>query len=117
MSARPRRAASISASVGPVVSVAKVEHLVNDLSNRGERVELSALDLVQEPAQLGIVGNGALEMSLRTRRSDGEHLTGEMLATPLLEQFFVHEEGAVRLDVLPELRHVLAARRVRQHDR
>src|SRR6476661_5933238 len=114
MLARPRRAASISVSAGPVVSVAKMEHLVNDLSNRGERVELSALHLVEQPAQLGIPRDSAFEMHLRARRPNCEHLGGEMLAAALLQDSLVHEESTVRFDVLPELRHVLPACRVGQ---
>src|SRR6476619_1327617 len=101
MLARPRRATSISVSVGPVVSVAKMEHLVNDLSNRGERVELSALYLVEQPAELRIPRDGVFEMHLRARRRNCEHLGGEMLAAALLQESLVHEEGAVRFDVLP----------------
>src|SRR5438876_8203704 len=104
MSARPWRAASISVSVGPVVSVANVEHLVHDLSNGRERVELSALHLIEQPPQLGIPGDRALEMGLRAGGGDREHLAGEILAPPLLQQPFAFEEGAVRLDLLPQLR-------------
>src|SRR5262249_13058419 len=117
MSTRPRRADSISVSVGPVVSVAKVEHLVNDLLNRGERVELSALDLVEQPPQLRIARHGVLQMRLRARRRDRENFAGEVLAAPLLEQPLVDQEGAVRLDVFPQLGHVLTPSGVGQDDR
>ena len=68
-----------------------MEHLVNDLSNRGERVELPALNLVEQPAQLWIAGDGPLEMRLRTGGGDREHLAREILAPPLVQQPFVDE--------------------------
>src|SRR5689334_16162922 len=61
--ARRERAASTSASVG-AVSVAKLEHLVHDLLNRCQGVQFSLLHLVEEPAELGIVLDGALDLGL-----------------------------------------------------
>jgi hypothetical protein len=59
----------MSASVGSVF-VVNVEHLVEDLVDRGQRVELAALDFVQQPQQLWIVGHGTLQMRLRAGRRD-----------------------------------------------
>src|SRR6478672_283747 len=101
MPARPRRAASISVRVGPVVSVAisrlrlagarlksgigrDVENLLHDLSNRGQRVELSALNLVEQPTQLGVPGDRLLEMHLGACGRDRKHLACEILSPPLL---------------------------------
>src|SRR5437764_14478681 len=109
MSARPWRAASISVSVGPVVSVANVEHLVHDLSNGREWVELSALHLVEQPPQLGIPGDRALEMGLRAGGGDREHPASGIPAPPLLQQPFAFEEGAVGPVLPPRLRPVLPA--------
>src|SRR5215831_3831879 len=118
MPSRPRRAASISASVGPVVSVAirDVKDLLHDLANRGERVELTILNLVEQPPQLVVARDRLLEMHLRPRRRDGEDLTSEVLAAALLEQPLAHQELAVSLDLLPQLGHVLASRGFRHHD-
>ncbi len=60
------RAARISASVS-VVLVANLEHLLHDLAHGGERVELARLHLVEQPPQLGIVGDRSLEVPLRAR--------------------------------------------------
>src|SRR5712691_10170210 len=79
-----RRAAWMSASLGPVL-VANPEHPLHDLSHGGERVELAPLHLVQQPAQLGVVRDPVLEVRLRPRRGDREHLAGEVPAPPLLE--------------------------------
>src|SRR5215204_6492042 len=58
---RPRRprAASMSASVG-AVAVRNPVHLLENLTHRGERIELARLHLVQQPAQLRLVGDGRL---------------------------------------------------------
>src|SRR5512133_2359571 len=119
MPARPARAASISVSVGPVVSVAirDVKDLLHDLANRRERVELTILNLVEQPPQLVVALYRALEMQLHSRRRDGEHLPREVLAAALLEQSLAFQEGSVGRDLLPELGHVLAASRFRHHDR
>src|SRR5437764_286310 len=64
---RRRRAASMSVSVGPVVSVAirDVKDLLHDLANGGQRVELTILNLVEQPPQLVVAFHRALEMNLR----------------------------------------------------
>src|SRR2546421_10570823 len=100
----------MSASVGPAVSVANLEHPLHDLANRRQRVELTVLHLVEQPTQLGIVGDGTLEMRFCPRRCDGEDLSREVLAPPLLEDALALEERAVLFDLGPELRHVLAPR-------
>src|SRR5690242_10049676 len=79
------RASRISLSPGAVF-VFKLEHLSHDLANGGERVQLARLHLVEQPAQRLVVGNRALEVRLGARRSDREHLAGEVLPAPLLEQ-------------------------------
>src|SRR5687768_7097208 len=73
------RAASMSARPG-IVSIAMFvhfEYLLHDLPNRGQRVELTALNLVQKASQLGIVGDGLLQVSLRAGARDGEDLRSE----------------------------------------
>src|SRR6266581_372229 len=92
------RAASMSASVGAVF-VAKVEDLVKDRTHRAQRVELSPLDLLEQAGELGILGDGRLEVPTRTRRRDGEDLGGEVAAPALFET----ARDAVRLDCVPEL--------------
>src|SRR5579864_2049081 len=111
------RAASMSASVGAVFVAANVEHLLHDLSDGAQRVELPTLYLVQEPPELGIVGDRAFEVPFRARGGDGEDLAGEVARSPLGELSRRLEVRAVRLDLLPELGDVLAARRLGEHDR
>src|SRR6266700_1960881 len=74
---RPR-ASSMSASVGAALTWLNPEHLLEDLTNRRQRVELAALHLVEQPAQLGLVSNGGFDVPARTNRSDGEHLLSEI---------------------------------------
>src|SRR5215203_1649916 len=50
MPARRRRASSMSARVGAVSVVANLEHLLKYLLYGRERVELTPLDLVEQPA-------------------------------------------------------------------
>src|SRR3954452_25102112 len=52
---RRARAASMSGSVGAVSVAANSEHLLQDLTHCAQRVELAALHLVKEPAQLRMV--------------------------------------------------------------
>src|SRR5947209_5964165 len=106
----------MSASVG-AVPVAKPEHLLEDLVHRRQRVEPPALHLVEQAPQLRVAGDRLLEMALRARRRDGEYLAREVPPPPLLEAPLRPEIGAVLLDPLPQLGHVLAAKRFRQHDR
>src|SRR3954465_12249981 len=108
------RASWTSASVGAVRSVAKVEHLLHYLPHRRERVQLAALPLVEQPPQLGVVRHGPLEVRLRTAGRDREHLAGEILPPPRLELAVLVEVCAVRLDLLPQFRDVLAAGRLAQ---
>src|SRR3954451_22217291 len=93
-SAMRARAASMSVSCGAVVLV-NVEHLLHDLANRRERVELTALDLVEQPAQLLVVLNRTHQMRLCPGRRDGEHLAGQVAPSPRLELAGLLEGRAV----------------------
>src|SRR5438105_5257835 len=106
-SRRPR-AASMSRRPG-AVSVANVENLVEDLVHRRQRIELAALDGVDNASQLRIVGDRPLEVRLRPRRGDGEHLLRQIPATALLEQPVAFEKRPVRDDLLPAAVEVLAS--------
>src|SRR5437879_4636175 len=112
-----RCAARMSGRPGAVALLTNVEHLVEDLPHRRQRIELAPLHLVEQSQQLRIVGDCVLEMLLRPRRRDGEDLAGEVLATPLLEAAALLEVCAVCIDLLPELGHVLAAHGVGEDDR
>src|SRR5436305_11226758 len=94
-----------------------VEDLVEDLTDGAERVELPALHLVEQAAQLGIVAYRVLEMHLRPRGRDREHLAGEIAPATLVELLRLLEMGSMRSDLLPQLGHALAARRLGEHDR
>src|SRR3954453_12124356 len=62
--ARRSRASSMSRTVGAVF-VANSEHLFHDLAHRGQRIQLAPLHLVEQPSQLGVVGDRVLEVRLR----------------------------------------------------
>ena len=61
-------------AVAIAVLLANVEHLLHDLANGRQRVELAALHLVEQPPQLGVAGDRLLEMRLRACRGDREDL-------------------------------------------
>src|SRR5579884_1457067 len=110
------RADSMSASVGAVF-VCNVEHLLHDLANRSERIELPRLDFLEQAPELRLVRDCVLEMTLRARRRDGEDLAGEVPPAPLVEPAALLEVAAVLHDRVPELGHAFAPRRLRQQDR
>src|ERR1700730_9523482 len=114
---RRERAASMSGSVGAVSVAANSEHLLQDLTNRAQWVELAALHLVEEPTQLRIVRDSMLEMPLRPRRGDCEYLAGKIARPPFLELPRLLEMRPVRLELLPQLGDVLAGCRRGQDDR
>src|SRR5438445_3144218 len=107
----------MSASVGAICSVAKLEHLLHDLLHRGQRVELPPLHLVQDAPQLRVVLNRTLEMRLGTTGCNREHLTGEILAPALLEAPLRLQVSTMLLDLAPELGDAVAPRRLGEDDR
>src|SRR5215210_473895 len=62
---RRSRASVMSPTLGAVF-VANAKHLLHDLADSGQRIELASLHLVEQPPQLGIVGDRVLEVQLRT---------------------------------------------------
>src|SRR5579862_8639733 len=70
----------MSASVGSI----DPEDLLEYFAHGCQRVELARLHLGQEPPQLGIAGDGLLEMAPGAARGDGEHLPREIRPPPLL---------------------------------
>src|SRR5438874_1358230 len=112
------RARSISGSPGAVaVAIVDSEHLLEYLPYRRQRVELPRLHLGEQPPQLGVVRHRLLEVAARPARSDREDLAREIGSAPLLELPALLEKGAVLLDLLPQLRHVLPAHRLGEDDR
>src|SRR5436305_5437214 len=101
---------------GPV-AFANLEHSLHDLLHRRERVELAPRRRVEQPAQLRIVVDRTLEMLLRAGGGDREHLAGEVPAAAFLEQPVALEVSTMLLELLPQLRDVLAADGLREHDR
>ena len=61
-------------------SVANAKHLLENLTNRRQRVEPACLHVVQEPPQLGIVLDRVLQVTSCPRRGDLEHLLCEVRA-------------------------------------
>src|SRR5947208_6250699 len=112
------RARSLSGSPGAVaVAIVNPEHLLEYLSHRRQRVELTCLHLGEQPSQLGVVRDRLLEVPARPARRNREDLAREIRAAPLLELPALLEERTMLLDLLPQLGHVLAAHGLRQHDR
>src|SRR5439155_27150445 len=103
--------ASMSASVGAVL-IAKVEDPAKDRTHGAQRVEFAPLHLLEQSCELGVVGDGRLEVPARARGGNGEHLRGDVAPAALLEPARV----AVRLDRLPELGDAGAVERVREDD-
>src|SRR3954469_25971104 len=71
---RRPRAASISGSVGAVSVTANSEHLLQDLTNGAQRVEIAALHGVEQAPELRVARDCLLQMLLRAGRGDGEDL-------------------------------------------
>src|SRR5712691_4897284 len=112
-----RRASSISASVGVRSSVAKFEHPLKYLPNRRQGIQLPPLHLVEQPLQLRVALDRALQMRLRPSRCNREDLPGEVLAPALLQSSIRFEVGAMSRDLLPEGVYVVAAQGLGEHDR
>src|SRR5438105_956079 len=72
---------------------------------------------VQRAAQLGVALHRALEVGLRPRRGDGEHLAREVPPPPLLEAALVCEVRPVLLDPRPQVGHVVLPHRLGEDDR
>src|SRR5436305_14377345 len=102
----------MSGSVGAVAVAANAEHLLQDLSDCTQGIELSTLYLVEQPAQLGIVRHDVLDVRFGPGGCDGEDLTREVARTPLLEPARALEICPVSFELLPQLGHVLSARRL-----
>src|SRR4051794_12585765 len=112
---RPR-AVSTSAGVGAVF-VANVEHLLKDVTHRGERVEPPLLHLVEQTPQLRVVLYRLLDVPARARRCDLEHLAREIAPPPLLELALGVEPRAVLRNLRSERVEPLAAHRLGKDDR
>src|SRR5919106_801302 len=112
------RAASMSASVGAVrVAIGPhPEYLLHDLTNRGERIELTPLHLAEQPPQLGVLGDGVFEMGLRPRARHGEDLAGEVARPPLGERAALLQMTPMAGDPLPQLVDPFAADGLREDD-
>ena len=110
------RAASMSASV--VGRVANPEHLLEDLTNRRQRVELARFDVVEQPAKLGVVAHGVLEMTcVRAPTRPANTSCARLAYGAALELAFGLEPRAVLADLLPERVDALAADRLGEDDR
>src|SRR5437763_7367103 len=94
-----------------------MENLLHYLPHGRQRIELTPLHLVQQPPQLRVAGDGALQMRLRPAGGDRENLSREVLTPPLLQLPLLFEMGPVLLDLAPQLGDVLAARRIGEDDR
>src|SRR4029079_12743394 len=98
------RARSISGSPGDaVLAIVAPEDLLEYLSHRCQRVELTCLHLGEQAPQLGVVGDRPLEVAARARTRDRDELAREFRPPPLLELPALLEEGAVLGDLLPQL--------------
>ena len=68
-------------------------HVLEDLTHGRERVELARLDRVEQLRELGLLRHRRLQVRLRPARRRREHLAGEVLPPPLLEQALRLEEA------------------------
>src|SRR6476659_1697656 len=112
MPARRRRAASMSAIVGAI----ELEHLLEELPDGAERIELAVLDSGEHALEPGVGGDRLAQVGARTARGDGEHLGREVLAPPRLEPAVARERFTMGIECPPQLGSVLAAQGVGQHD-
>src|SRR5215471_15991080 len=106
MPAMRSRAATMSARVGAVLI--NLEHLLHDVANCGQRVELPAADGIQETLELRVVLHRDLEVALGPGGRDGEHLATEVAAATRGQSAALLQVGAVLLDRRPQLVDALA---------
>src|ERR671918_1108917 len=106
-SRRRSRASAIALGVGAVVTDTK--HLLHDLPDRGQGVELPPLHLVEQPLQLRVVAYRGLEVRLRATGRHGEHFTRQIAPPALLEPAALLQVGPVLPELLPEQLDVLPA--------
>src|SRR6185437_1977994 len=99
------------------VAIVDLEHLLEYLPYRRQRVELPGLHLGEQAPQLVVVRHRLLEMTACPAGSDREDLAREVRPAPLLELPALLEKRTMLLDLLPQLWHVLAAHRLGQDDR
>src|SRR6516164_6045416 len=105
----------MSANVGSVKVSANLEHLLEDLTNRRQRVEPALLHLDEEAPKRGVVLHGLLEVAPSTDRRNLEHLAREVSAAAALELAIHLEPGVVLRDRGPERVNPLAGDRFGQH--
>src|ERR1700751_2176558 len=111
------RACSISGRPGAaVVAIVDPEDLLEYLSHRRQRVELTRLHFREQAPQLGVVCDRLLEVAARPARRDREPLAREVRPPPRLELPALLEVRAVLGHLLPQLGDVLAAHRLREDD-
>src|SRR5476649_2564219 len=115
------RAASTSARVGAVLARAasglNVEHLLQDLTNGRQRIQLPGLHLIEQAPELGVLAHRLLEVAAGAGRGYREDLVCEVAAPAALELACRLEPRAMLQDLLPERAHALAPQRLGEHDR
>ena len=94
MPARRWRAASMSAIVGAI----ELEHLLEELPDSAERIELAVLDSGEHALEPGVGGDRLAQVGARTARGDGEHLGREVLAPPRLEPAVARERFTMGIE-------------------
>ena len=75
------------------------------------------MDLFEQARELAVEAHRFLEVPRGSGGCEREHLESNVVAPAILEQSRLLEVRAVLLDLLPELRDVLAATRLGQDDR
>src|SRR5437762_1561343 len=118
MPSRRVRAAAMSVSVGAVFVTANAKHLLQDLSDCAQRIELPTLYLVEQAPELRIFAHGCFQVPVCPRRGDGEHLVAR--ARDEYEQHGVCDADHLDLALAgadPLEEDVLLAGRVEQQQR
>src|SRR6476469_9457428 len=105
----------MSLRVGAVF-VAKVEHLLKDLTDGREWVESSFLYVAQEPLYLWVALHRLFDVPTRTGRRDLEDLSCEIAAAARFQLALRLEPVPMLGDLLPERLEALAPHRLGEHD-
>src|SRR3954447_19963857 len=111
------RAASIAARSGASIAAFDPDPPLQHLLHRRQRIKPPLLDVGEQPRELRVAGDRALEVRLRARRGQREHLRSEPPPPRPLELAGGLEERAVRLDRGPQLVDARLLDRLGEHDR
>src|SRR5215203_5622801 len=111
------RASRMSAAVGAISVSFNLEHPHHYFPDRRQGIELPPLHLVEQAAQLRVVGHCPLQVGLGAGGCDRENLARQILAPPCVKEAVRLEVCPMTGDLFPQLGHPLAGDGLGEDDR